>query len=132
MIFRLVGQKFPLSVTEISGLSVSVETESVKEGGQNEYIQKLPTYPQYSNLVLKKAMNVDPEVLSWLSTSITTMNYSPIPLTVSMLGEGHDPLISWEVEGAYPVKWETSNLQADQNNIVIETMEFAYQKFYVI
>ncbi len=130
--FQLAGVVVPVQFSELSGLSVNIETESVKEGGQNEYIQKLPSHPQYANLVLKKAMNVDMVLIRWITKSISTFDFSPISITVSMLNKSTDPLVSWMVSGAYPVKWEVSNLQADQSNLAIETLEMAYQKFQII
>ena len=130
--FQLFENIYPVQFSEISGLSVSVETESIKEGGQNEYIQKLPTQPQYSNLVLKKGLDIDLTLYSWINTSIMTFEFTPITLTISMLNENQDPVISWRVVGAYPIKWEVSNLQADQSSFAIETIEIAYQQFYLI
>jgi len=39
-----------------------------------------------------------------------------------------EALMDWTVYGAYPVKWDVSNLNAMQNEIVIETVEFAYKR----
>ena len=130
--FQLPGGSVPVHFSEVSGLSVNVETESVKEGGQNEYIQKLPTHPQYNNLVLKKAIGVDMALARWISKAITTFDFSPVSMTISMLDEKGDPLVNWMISGAYPVKWEVSNLQADQNSLAIETLEMAYQQFNII
>ena len=130
--FQLFDKVYPVHFSEVSGLSVSVETESVKEGGQNEYIQKLPTQPQYANLVLKKGVEIDMALYTWIATSITTFDFTPNSLTISMLSENQEPVISWRVAGAYPVKWEVSNLQADQSSFAIETLELAYQQFFLI
>ncbi|MEM9686594.1 MAG: phage tail protein [Bacteroidota bacterium] len=130
--FLLPGGIIPIHFSEVSGLSVNVETEAIKEGGQNEYIQKLPTHPQYPNLILKKAISVDMVLAHWIKTAIANFDFSPVPLTVSILNEKGIPLVNWIVSGAYPVKWEASNLQADQSNLVIETLEMAYQQFYII
>ena len=130
--FQLPGGVVPVHFSELSGLSVNVETDTIKEGGQNEYIQKLPTYPQYSNLVLKKAMDVDMALVRWILKAITAFDFSPVTMTISMLSENREPLVSWMVSGAYPLKWEVSNLQADQNSLAIETLEMAYQQFNII
>lgn len=127
-----IKKPFAIHFSEVSGLSVQIETESVKEGGQNDYIQKLPSYPQYSNLTLKKAIDGDLELYRWIATSITTYDFSPATITISMLAETLDPVLSWMVMGAYPVKWELSGLQADQNNLAFETLELAYQQFFLI
>ena len=95
VVFQLFGQTFPVGVSEINGLSVRVATEPVKEGGQNEYIQKLPSYPEYDNLVLKKATDIDLALYKWLKASVTTANFSPVPLTITMLGQDQQPVLAW-------------------------------------
>ena len=38
---------------EVSGLSVEIETEELKEGGENRFSYKLPKRAKYPNLVLR-------------------------------------------------------------------------------
>jgi phage tail-like protein len=38
-----------------------------------------------------------------------------------------EPLKSWSFIGAYPVKIQTSELNAKNNSLVIETVELAYK-----
>lgn len=121
-----------LQASEVSGLSVSIDTETVKEGGNNEFVQKLPGYPQHTNLVIKRAMGADATFLKWLNASLTTYLFTPVDMTISMINEQQQPVVSWNVAGAYPVKWEAPTLQSDQSNLAIETLEFAYQQFNLI
>ena len=48
-------------------------------------------------------------------------------IVVKLLDPKGNELMSWEIEGAYPVKWSISNLNATENNVAVETIEFAYQ-----
>ena len=41
---------------EVSGLSFEVETEELKEGGENRFVYKLPKRTKYPNLVLKRGL----------------------------------------------------------------------------
>ena len=45
---------------EVSGLSVDVEMESFKEGGQNRFEHQLPVRTKYSDITLKRGMGVLP------------------------------------------------------------------------
>lgn len=42
----------------VSGLDVSMDTEEYAEGGENRFKHKLPVKTKYSNLILKKAWQV--------------------------------------------------------------------------
>ena len=40
---------------------------------------------------------------------------------------GKDDLIEYQVLQAFPVKWSGSDLNASQNNVAVESVEFAHQ-----
>ena len=53
----------------------------------------------------------------------------PRQLMVTLRNENFDPLITWTFTNAYPVRWETSPLNAMENAILTETMELCYSYF---
>jgi phage tail-like protein len=44
------------SFQEVSGLSVKITPKNVEEGGENRFIHRFPTPPNYENLILKRGM----------------------------------------------------------------------------
>jgi phage tail-like protein len=50
---------------------------------------------------------------------------------VSLLDEQGSVLTMWEFTRALPVKWSISNFNAQENALVLETLEFSYQTFTV-
>ena len=59
----------------------------------------------------------------------TSLIIKPVDLTVSLLNEVHEPLMTWNVKHAWPKKWSHSDLNAEQNALAIETFELQYQYF---
>lgn len=114
---------------EVTGLSAEVTTEELREGGLNEYVHRLPTGAKYGNLVLKRGFIDGSEVTDWCRQAIESFSFEPRDVTVQLLDEQHDPLLSWSFTGAYPVKWSLSDLKAQENALVIESMELAYRTF---
>ena len=55
--------------------------------------------------------------------------FKPADITVTLLDDQHNPLSTWSITKAYPVKWTTSDFKAQENSIAIETLELAYQNF---
>ena len=53
-------------------------------------------------------------------------------IVVSLLDENGLPLKSWSFFNAWPVKWAVSDFNSMNNEIAIETLEFAYSYFEVI
>lgn len=47
-------------------------------------------------------------------------------IVVNLLGQDGTPIYTWNCASAYPVKWEVDKLDSQGNDILIETLEFAY------
>ena len=56
---------------------------------------------------------------------------SPADITISLLNEEHEPLMTWNVVHAWPVKWAVADFNAEESKIVIETIELAYNYFKI-
>ncbi len=44
---------------EVSGLSMELEEETVVEGGENRFVQRLPVRAKYPDLILKRGLAKD-------------------------------------------------------------------------
>lgn len=117
--------------TEVSGLSVEMGAEEIPEGGQNRFVQKYPTRAKYADLVLKRGMLVSSEVVKWIRGCVEDYQFQPKNVDVKLLNEKHEPLLTWHVIKAFPVKWTVSDLSASNNAVVIETLQMFYQYFTV-
>ena len=62
--------------TEVSGLSVEMGTEEVAEGGENRFVQKYPVRAKYPELVLKRGLLVNSEVMNWVASASRTSGSS--------------------------------------------------------
>jgi len=112
---------------EVSGLAAEVTTEDVREGGVNDRVHRLPTGVQRGNLVLRRGYLDDSQITTWCRDAIEGFRFEPRQVTVRLLDAEHAPLASWRFDGAYPVKWSLSNLGAQDNALVIESLELAYR-----
>ena len=115
----------------VSGLSVEYDTEEYKEGGENRFTHKLPVRTKYSDLVLKRGMLTDSEVINWFFRAFRDRDFQPTDLNVILMNEKSEPLRTWQVAHAIPRKWQVSDLNASENSVVIETLELTYRYFTV-
>ncbi|WP_299458846.1 phage tail protein [uncultured Microscilla sp.] len=119
------------SFMEISGLSGSVQTETIVEGGENEKVYKLPKGKDFSNLVLKRGLVTLTSVLqNWCEEGLTSLDYKFTlkDVTVMLLDNKHSPVKAWKLERAYPVKYEVSGFDAMTGKLMIENIELCYQR----
>jgi phage tail-like protein len=135
--FKVEVQNLPLNdndvrFSEVSGLSVEMGTEEVAEGGQNRFIQKYPTRTKYPELVLKRGLLVNSEILIWIRQCLEDYQIQPKDIFIKLLNEEHQPLLTWNVYKAYPTKWSVSDFNASNNAVVIESLQFFYQSFTLV
>jgi len=115
----------------VSGLSVEYDYESFKEGGENRFEHKLPVRTKYADMVLKRGMVTKSEVINWFLKAFRDREFSPTDINVILMNEKSEPLRTWKVVHAIPKKWLVSDLNANENGIVIETMELSYRYFTI-
>lgn len=115
----------------VSGLSASIETENVKEGGENRFTHTLPVRSQYSDLVLKRGVLKDSGVVAWCRDALEGFSFRPSTVLVHLLNDEHEPLVTWNVVHAWPKKWSVADLDAEKSAILIETLELNYNFFTV-
>ncbi len=117
--------------TDVSGLNVELATEEIAEGGENRFLQKYPTRAKYPELVLKRGLLLNSEIIKWIRESIENLKITPKNIDVKLLNEEHQPLMTWHIINAYPTKWATSDLSATNNSVVVESLQFFYQYYSV-
>jgi len=120
---------------EVSGLSFEVETDALREGGENRFEYKLPKRTKYPNLVLKRGLLKGTALLAWFNSALSTYytvalyEFKPADLIITLMDEADQPVATWNVVQAYPLKWAVSDFKAADNALAVETVELAYQYF---
>ncbi len=115
----------------VSGLNVELETEQIAEGGENRFKHRLPVRTKFTNIVLKRGMKVNSDLMQWCRDAVLDFNIVPTDMTIILLNEEHEPLQTWNVVHAWPVKWEVTDLNAEESKIVVESIELAYNYFNI-
>lgn len=115
----------------VSGLSVELEFEEMAEGGENRFKHKLPVRTKYPNLVLKRGAKINSELINWCRDAVENFSIAPTNVLISLLNEKHEPLTSWNIVQAWPVKWSMADFNAEESKIAIETIELAYNYFNI-
>ena len=112
---------------EVSGLSIELDVESVKEGGVNDYTHRLPKGVKYGDIVLKRGLGDINMLWAWYNDIVSGGN--PIVRrsgSIRMLNSMGIPTYSWDFLEAYPIKWEASGISSSSNAVVTESMTLAH------
>jgi phage tail-like protein len=129
--FSVSRNKNDVRFQTVSGLSVEYDMEEYKEGGENRFTHKLPVRTKYADLVLKRGMLTDSEVINWFLKAFRDREFEPANLNVILMNEKGEPLRTWKVAHAIPKKWLVSDMNANENSVVIETLELTYRYFTI-
>lgn len=132
--FLVVFEIFPqvpndFRFQEVTGFTTTVNLDTYNEGGENRFVHRLPGRTTYSDLVLKRGMTLVSGVTAWCIDAIENFNYQPTNMLISLLNADHLPVNSWYVTNAIPIKYDIAGLNADQSQIVIESMTLRYEYF---
>lgn len=118
--FRVTVDGTPMSFAEVSGISLEYETVTYRHGlsfWEGEGIKKY-YYDKYVNFTLKKGTIKGIDFLYvWLKEKAVRA------VQVSLCDEQGQPVISWRVAKALPVKLEAPTFSADTNEVAIESLE---------
>lgn len=129
------GSDFRMGFTEASGLDFETEVIEYREGNSLKYNKlKQPGLTKFSNITLKRGtFEGDFDFyLEWKKTYLfqegndTGSSYRRT-VTLKLLNENHEPIITWVLENAWPSKVQSTDLKADANEVSIETMELVHE-----
>jgi phage tail-like protein len=117
-----------IGFSEVSGLDVETEVIEYRDGASPEYQKtKMPGMQKFSNITLKRGVfKSDNEYFNWWNTvALNTIERRNI--TISLLNESHEPVVTWKIKNAWPVKVQSTDLKADGNEVAIESIELAHE-----
>ncbi len=121
------------SFREVSGIGVEWETTDYAEGGNNQFVHRLPVRLKYQNIVLKRGVTHQEALLQWLKDAHEQgVQKKRGALTITLKGPGGEDIRTWSFSDAFPVKWTGPTLNATSNQIASETLEIAHAGMTVV
>lgn len=121
--------------TEVSGLSVQIDTEDLAEGGQNGYTHKLLGRMKWPNLVLKRGITDSDALFEWFAKcsgdgfAANGNKVEPMHGSVSLIDLKGKVIRKWEFTEAYPVKWTGPKFAASSRDLAVEELEVCHCGF---
>jgi phage tail-like protein len=126
-----------IGFTEVSGLDFETEVIEYREGSSPTYNKtKQPGLTKFSNVTLKRGTFLgDFEYFEqWKKTQLFQEGKEKFrrDVTIRLLDEEHQPVISWTLSKAWPSKIQSTDLKADANEVAIETMELVHEGLSIV
>jgi phage tail-like protein len=122
----VVPNPIDIRFQRVSGLSATIETTSVNEGGQNLYSHKFPKQVGHGNLTLERGFVVGSRLNSEFNDAMNLFKFQPSNVLITLLDAAAVSLAAWLFVKAFPVRWATTDLSAMDEKLVIDTLELSY------
>jgi len=113
--------------TEVSGLQLEMEVMEYQEGGNNDFVHRLPGRTKSSNLTLKRGMTNSNEFFRGYA-GLAQEKITPKNVSVVMFDVAGNELARWNLIKAYPVKWIGPQFNAHDAAAAVETLELAHER----
>lgn len=114
--------------SEVTGLNVEVQIIEYRDGAMKEHSSlKMSGLKKYGNITLKRGIFAkNNEFFDWLN-AVKMQKPERRDITISLLDEEHNPVMTWTVLRAWPTKVTSPDLKSTANEVAIETLEIAHE-----
>jgi len=114
------------SFKSVSGLAAEAEVIEYREGGDLSSSRKLPGRVRYPNVTLKRGLTTSPDLWDWWQT-VRDGAVERRTVVITLLNDAGEPVLRWRLREAWIAKIEASDLDAEGNEVAIETIELAHE-----
>ncbi len=118
--------------SEISGITMQLDTVEYQEGGVNNHVHSLPGTMAHADLVMQRGMTEDATFWTWVQDVMSgkiSRKDVVIKLQEGFQGES---VWGWEFTNAYPTMWQGPDLISANDRMAIESIELTYEQFETI
>ena len=92
--------------------------------------RKLPGRVKYGNVVLKRGITADVSLYQWFR-AVSQGDFQPRNVMIVLLDAQRQDVRRWLARDAWPVKYDGPALNAQNNEVAIETLELAVEEIEI-
>jgi phage tail-like protein len=126
LFFKDIPSPLDIRFQRISGLGRELSGSERREGGDNVGSLYLPERVKHTPLVLERGVMVLTPLTMFFNDVLSNFDAQYADLVIMLLNHQSLPICSWTVSDALPVNWQTGELDATSNTVLINRLELAY------
>jgi phage tail-like protein len=120
------GSSVRASFAEVTGLEVEIAAIEYRNGTEDITVRKIPGLKKFANVTLKRGVIGDLALWDWIKAAMDGQ-VQRASVTISLLDESRQPVLTWKLRRAWPCKWSGPTLNATNNEIAMETLELCHE-----
>ena len=114
--------------SEVSGLGMEVTPIEYRAGSdKTNTTRKIPGLSKFANVVLKRGITGSTAMYEWMKDVRDGSDSIRQDVTIRMLDEQRQPVITWKLSNAWPAKICGPELKATGNEVAIESFELTHE-----
>lgn len=129
------GASAPLAraaFAECDGLEMTLEVKSIKEGGANDRVVRVPGQASYANLTLKRGMTEGFDLWQWTQDTIANPALRANAEVVLLAADGATERARFQLHRCLPVKYKAPAFNAREGQVAVEEFALAYERFVLV
>ena len=113
---------------ECTGLEATMEPKVIKAGGANYGAYQRVGQVSFATVVLKRGMTRARDLFKWFELTTAGGAYTyRMDVSIRMRDAQGNPVVSWHLDKAMPVKFKAADLNAKGSDIGIEELHLAHE-----
>lgn len=122
------GDLGDISFQEVSGLDAEYDVIEYRAGNSIDFSTvKMPGLRKGSDVTLKKGMFRNDTSLYNYFNSVKMNTIARQTVTIQLLDEEHNPMFTWTLKNAFPVKVSGTDGNAENSEVAIEEIVLAHE-----
>ncbi len=122
------GDKGEISFQEVSGLDAEYDIIEYRAGNSIDFSTvKMPGLRKGSDVTLKKGMFKDDTALYDYFNETKMNTIARQTVTIQLLDEEHNPMFTWTLKNAFPMKVSGTDLNAQNSEVAVEEIVLAHE-----
>ena len=109
--------------------AATVQVIEYREGNEATQSRKLSGQTKFGNIILKWGITDSNDLYQWWrSVSQSGAQGNRRNMSVVLVDEEGNDRVRWNFENAWPVKYESPALDAEGNDVAMETLEITFER----
>jgi phage tail-like protein len=118
--------------SKISGIGVSINEDTKEIGASSTNKVNVIKSIDFTELVMERASKRESALILWLNAQCMARRKAKIPIVISVLDRNGLPIFCYTFFNAYPIKWETLNIDSQASGsgaILTDKITFKYDYY---
>ncbi|MEL6381869.1 MAG: phage tail protein [Cyanobacteria bacterium J06626_18] len=122
-----IDSEIAASFSECAGLGVTLQVQSITEGGINDQQRLFLDAPKFANVTLKRGITNSLDFWTWLQKILKNETQQRRNVSILLFNQAGETMQCWTLIGAIPIGWKADSLQARSESVVLEELTLAYE-----